>query len=248
MFMSLRRMADVQMPIYRKIGYGNNAEYMEIILQVLMLFIIANCALKLSFRKWWYSVVFGLICGAFVIYTYPFATQQSKTQLVDYLANRDVMQDMAVLITLEAALWLAYCFLISKRIFGGSSSRWTKVLDWYVSLLVFPVLFDVVSQTIYAMPGTSFTAIAWIVAACSALAPPLLRFLFRLIMPEDDFRLEVHFLMSLFVCILGLITTVNGNVTYAAVVEPVNYMAILYSIALFTVMFAGGYVWNRFKW
>ena len=34
MFMSLRRMADVQMPIYRKIGYGNNAEYMEIILRI----------------------------------------------------------------------------------------------------------------------------------------------------------------------------------------------------------------------
>ena len=221
---------------------------MELVLQILMLFIVINCALKLSFRRWWYSAIFGLLCGIFIIYIHPFATQQSKTQLADYLNNIGIMQDMAVLITLEAAIWLAYCFLISKRIVGGNSSRWTKILDWYVSLLIFPVLFYILTQTIYAMPGTSFVSIAWIVAGLVTLAIPLFRYLFVFIIPEDDFRLEVHFLITLLVSILGLITTVNGNVAYAAVEESFNYRAILYSVLLFSIMFAGGYMWNKIKW
>ena len=50
---------------------------------------------------------------------------------------------------------------------------------------------------------------------------PLLCYFFRYLLPEKELRLEVHFLVSLFVCIIGLLTTVNGNVTYQAVKEPI---------------------------
>jgi hypothetical protein len=44
--------------------------------------------------------------------------------------------------------------------------------------------------------------------------------------------LEVHFLVSLFICILGLLTTVNGKTTYAATEEALNWKAIILSIGL----------------
>ena len=61
-------------------------------------------------------------------------------------------------------------------------------------------------------------------------------------------RLEIHFLASLFVCIIGLLTTVNGDVTYAAVREPMNWKALGFAFGLFLALFLAGVGWGRIKW
>lgn len=58
----------------------------------------------------------------------------------------------------------------------------------------------------------------------------------------------MHFLVSLFVCIIGLLTTVNGNVTYQAVEEPTNWKALAVSFGLFLILFLIGMIWNKLKW
>jgi hypothetical protein len=221
---------------------------MELVIQLLMLFIFVNSILKLSFWKWWQSAVFGLLGGLFIMAIYPAATLQSKTQLADYLANVKVMQDMAVLVTLEASVCFTYCFLISKKLFGGKLSRWGKIVQWYVSLLLFPVLFVVLTQTIYALPGAGFKTISYSLAVLVTVFFPLLSYWAKKLIPEVGFRVEVHFLTSLFVCILGLIATVNGNVVYAAVDEPFDFRALLLSVSLFAFLFLAGYTWNNYKW
>ena len=70
----------------------------------------------------------------------------------------------------------------------------------------------------------------------------------KYLVPEDDLRLEVHFLVSLFICILGLLSTVNGKTTYAATEEALNWKAIILSIGLFVVLFLIGFAWNKLKW
>ena len=65
---------------------------MQLIISVLILFILINCVLKLSFWRIWQAALFGAVCGAFVIATYPYAILQSKTQLADYLQNTTALQ------------------------------------------------------------------------------------------------------------------------------------------------------------
>ncbi len=221
---------------------------MEVVIRILMLFIVVNCALKLSFWRWWQAAIFGAVCAAFVVAAVPAAAGQSKTQLADFLADRRVMQDMAVLVTLEAALCLAWCFLASRKIYGGMLSRWGRTLQWYVSLLVFPVLFYLLTQAIYRMPGTDFQTTGWAVAAIVAAGFPLLRYAVKTLLPEKDFRLEVHFLASLFACVLGLISTVNGNVAYAAVEHPADWRMLSAAALLFAAAFLAGAAWNKLKW
>lgn len=221
---------------------------MELIVQILMLFIGINCILKLSFWRWWQAVIFGIVCGVFIGLVYPYSIRQSKTQITDYLLNTQVMQDAAVLVTLEASVCFAYCFLISKKLFGGELSRWGKVLHWYAGLLIFPVLFWVLTQTIFALPGIKFEVIACVLAVAVALLLPVARYLIIWLIPEAPFRMETHFLTSLFVCIIGLITTVNGNVVYSAVEEPFNWRAFVTSLLLLAWFFSVGVYWNKWKW
>lgn len=221
---------------------------MELIIQILMLFIFINCTLKLSFWKFWQAILFGVISAAFIIFTCQYAILQSKTQINDFLQNKNILQDAAVLVTIESALCFAFCFAAMREVYGKAVKLWVKPLYWYPSLLIFPVQFYILTQTIFAMPGTDFTTISYVLAGIAIVAFPLFSYCAKIILPEKDLRLEVHFLVSLFVCILGLITTVNANVTYAAVKEPLNLKAIALSFGLFALTFIIGFVWNKAKW
>ena len=221
---------------------------MELIIQILMLFILINCILKLSFWKPWQTVIFGIVCALFIIWTCQFAILQSKTQLSDYLRNTRVMQDSAVLITIESAIYFAFCFAALREMFGKKTKKWVQPLYWYPGLLIFPVLFYLLTQIIFAMPGTDFNTISYLLGGGVLIGLPALSYLVKYLYPEKELRLEVHFLVSLFVCTIGLITTVNGNVTYAAVEEPLNIKALLLSLLLFVVTFSAGFIWNRIKW
>lgn len=123
-----------------------------------------------------------------------------------------------------------------------------KLLWWYPSLLLFPVVFCCLTEAIFTFVGMSFTTIACIVAASVLVLIPVLAWAVKYFVPEKDLRLEIHFLVSLFVCILGLLTTVNGKTVYAAVDEPVNWNAVILALSLFAGLFIVGYVWSRIKY
>ncbi|MDR1200274.1 MAG: hypothetical protein LBL58_01410 [Tannerellaceae bacterium] len=221
---------------------------MELIIQLLMLFILINCILKLSFWKPWQAALFSLICAVFIVWACRYAILQSKTQLADYLKNRKVMQDAAVLITVESALCFAFCFAALRELFGKKTKRWVQPLYRYPGLLIFPVLFYLLTQLIFAMPGTDFTTISYLLAAGVLIGLPALAYWMRYLYPEKELRLEIHFLVSLFVCITGLITTVDGNVTYAAVEKPLDGKALVLSFTLFAAAFLAGYLCDKAKW
>ena len=121
---------------------------MELVISILILFILVNCLLKLSFWKGWQAALFGLICGIFITATYPVAILQSKTQLADYLQNTVALQNMAVIITLEAVVCFAYCVAVLRGWFGQQEKWWVKSLKWYPTLLIFPVLFYLQTELI----------------------------------------------------------------------------------------------------
>lgn len=221
---------------------------MELVIQILMIFIVINTILKLSFRKWWQAAAFGLLCAVFVVASCRYAVLQSKTQLADYLQNTNVMQDIAVLITLESVLSIAFCFGSLTANDLKKRKPWLRALDWYPGLLIFPTLFYLLTQTIYALPGTGFDRIAYAWAGGVMIVIPLLSVAARRLYPERELRLETHFLVSLFVCVIGLITTVDGNVTYATQPEPLHIRAIVLSAGLFLILFGSGAAWSKIKW
>ncbi len=220
---------------------------MEQVLFVLMLFVVINNAVKLSFWKWWQVGLFSLIAAAFVVVMYPYAILQSKTQIADYLQNTEALQNMAILVTAESAICFGFCVEYLRGVYGRKHPWWRRLLRWYPGLLLFPVLFYVLVELIFLMTGVSFTTTACMLAAAVLVLLPLFTRLMAWLVPESDLRIELHFLVSLFICILGLLSTVNGQTVYAPQDEPINWNAVLLSIVLFALFFAFGFVWNRIK-
>lgn len=221
---------------------------MEIVFQVLILFVIVNTALKLSFWKWWQAAIFGLVCAGFTVAISPYTTSQSKTELLRLISSNTVMQDMAVLVTLESAFCIAYCFIALKEIFGKKVKHWGPVLFWYPGLLIFPVLFYIQTQLIFGLPGTDFNTITYVMAGGVFVLLPLVSYGAKYLLPEKDLRLEVFFIVSLFICIIGLVCTADGKVTYAAAEEAFNWKALTLGASLFISMFVIGYLVYKLKW
>ena len=186
---------------------------MELILQILMLFIGINCLIKLSFWKTWQTVLFGLLCALFVWFSQSVTVTLSKTKLEALLHSPTVLQDLAVLITAESAICFGFCIVALRQLFGKSKMCKSKILYAYPGLLIFPVLFYAQVQLIFGLPGVSFEKIAWVMAVAIFVLIPAGSWLIKWLFPEPELKLEVHFLLSFIVCIIGLLVTVNGNTT-----------------------------------
>lgn len=221
---------------------------MKYILLLLILFITLNTLIKLSFWKYWQVAILAAIAGLFVIAVAPAAASQSKTQLTAWLQTPSIMQNLAVLITFETIINLTFAFIRLRKVLGTKVKPYVIYpLNTYPGLLLFPVLFYTLAQLFYQLPGYGFTVVATTYAAGIFVVMQLLIWGLKKIAPEDDLRLEILFIINLFVCIIGLISTVNGETAYAPVKQELDLKSILLALAFFALLFIIGLLRQRYR-
>lgn len=234
---------------------------MEIIITVLMLFVALNCATRLSLWLWWQRFAFSAVLAAFVVWSQRYAVLQSKTQLADLLQNTIALQNMSVIVTIESAVNFGFCSCwfsdaynkaatpANSRSNGLLSNRWWQtILKWYPSLLVFPVMFYVLTQTMFLATGVDFNVTTMGVAALTLVMLPLLAEGVKRFIADADGRVELHVLLSCFVCVLGLISTVTGKMVYRANETPIDWQMVGLAVVMFVILFAAGFIGARLKW
>lgn len=222
---------------------------MELIIIVLMLFVALNCATKLSLWPWPQRFAFSVVVAAFVWWSQRFAVLQSKTQIADLLQNTSALQNMAAIVTVESAVSFGFCSRWLDGVYLSPACRWwERLLKWYPSLLMFPVMFYILTQTMFMAVGVDFGVTAAVVSVAVLVGLPLLASGVKLLMPDEEGRVELHVLLSCFVCVLGLISTVTGKIVYRAVEEAVNWSMVGLAAVVFVVLFAAGFIGSRLKW
>jgi uncharacterized membrane protein len=183
---------------------------MESIVPVLIVFVLMHTILKISFWKGWQSAIFGLVCGLFTIAAYPYAIEQTKTQIAGYLSDKALMQNLAALLTVEALICVSFCLVALRALYGNNLRPRTLILlRTYPGLMLFPALYYLLAETIFRMPGTAFATIAYGLAAAVALGLPAFAWIARRCWPEQEVRLELHLFCGLLLCIAGLISATN---------------------------------------
>ena len=211
---------------------------MDTIVLILILLTAFNFLLKQTFWKPIAVGVTAAIAAVFVILVWPYAIEQSKTQIADWLSDNQLMLDTSVVLTLEIVLQMAFCLLaVHVANFSPVKRRmmWAyRVLYWFPGVLIFPVLFFGLTQAIFSFPGVSFKLIAWLFGLFVFVVIPVGRWLVRWLLPEEELRLELFFLTNALVAILGIIATVNGR-TAVDGVSDVDWSALTGCIILFLV-------------
>lgn len=213
---------------------------METVILVLMLVVIFMTWLKLTFLKMWQIIVVAVICSLFIGFSWPYAIQQSRNEIGEWLGNQRLMLDTSVLLTIEVLWQMAYCMLSGKLLYGEVVSRRTvwiyRILRFFPGLLIFPVLFYLQIQVMYLISGVDFVTVSWSLASAVLIAVVGGAYLLRWLLPQKSLRLEVLFLSSSLVLILGIVTTVNGTTSFKGT-EQIEWNA-LFAFCVLTLVCA----------
>ena len=114
---------------------------MQLVLNILLVFILINAVLKFSFWKLWQVAAAAVLSVVFLFWAYPYAMEQSQVTIQNALETPSILSNIAVLVTIEVALCLAFCFSELKGLFFAEKNRWSTFLKACPALLMFPVLF-----------------------------------------------------------------------------------------------------------
>ena len=196
---------------------------METVVLVMMMLVCFNYIMKQTYRKKYAVVCSAIVCALFMGLMWPYAVEQSKSQIAGWLSDSALMLDVAVILTLEVAIQMAFCVLsahIQTTVEVKPLTLWIyRILRWFPGVLIFPVLFSLLVSLIFALPGTSFQLVAWSAAAAVFVAIPIATFGVKRLLPEKEIRLEVLFLSNALIAILGVVATVNGRTAVAGISE-----------------------------
>lgn len=222
---------------------------MEYIFIALIVFILLNTLLKLSFQQWWEAIIYSLLLVGFLCLTWEFASTQSKTEWMTWLYSSEILQNVSVLITLEALVIFGFAFVRLQNFLGVELKLWIrKPLYYYPPLLAFPALFYLLTQLFFTLTGVSFAQTTyWMIGAVIILIPLIVLGLKHLL-PEEDLRLEILFITNLFVCLVGLVATASAETIYAPQRDnTVDWSTVTIAILSFVVLFGGGYLINKYR-
>ena len=223
---------------------------MQTVVLVMMLLVCFNFMLKQTYSKRWAVGVITVVLALFVGLMWPYAIEQSKTQIADWLSNPQLMLDTSVVLSVEVCVQMAFCMLAVHMLTGGLVQRcmlWMyRILRWFPGVLIFPVMFSVLVTLIFAYPGVSFSLLAWGMAVAILILIPAGTILLRWLIPEKELRLELLFLTNALLAILGIVATVNGRTAMSGISE-IEWGAFLGLVGL---VIAGGFCgmcWRKYK-
>ena len=223
---------------------------MESVILVLIVLVCFNFILKQTFSKWYWVAAISAACTLFVGLMWPYATQQSKSQIALWLADSALMLNLSIVLTIEVALQMWFCIVAAEIKSSGRLKKkiiWLyRGLRWFSGLLIFPVQFCALVAAIFAFPGKSFSTVAWGLGVAFGTLVPVGRILFKWLFPQKEMRLELLFLANALIAILGIVATVNGKTAVEGCTQ-VNWSALLGIAVLVIAGGAAGVALRNFK-
>lgn len=221
---------------------------MEIVLMIIMALVTVSFLLKMTCHGWIGKIVWCAAGAIFIVLTCDSATTQSKTQIADWLSQPDLMLDTSVWLTVDVAFQLCFCVLAAKSL-GDTLSKTERALlricRLIPGLLIFPVLFAILTELIFSLPGVDFSLIARSLAIGLLILFPLLSAGIRYLIPEAEIRLEMIFMVNLLTAALGVIATVNGR-TAAVGTNTVEWSALAGIAVILLAGAAAGMIYYRY--
>ena len=203
---------------------------MELVVVIIMALVSLSFLLRLTRLPIAIQMVLIAMIALVPIFGFELASEQSKTQIADWINTPALMLDVSVWLTVDVALQLAACFLPDR-------ARAGLMLKYFPGILIFPTVFSLLTYLLFLLPGIEFSTIGYGLGVGLIFVIPILARVVKYILPEDELRLELIFLINIVIAALGVVATVNGT-TKVAGSNDFNLPA----LGVFTAMMLAGLV------
>lgn len=214
---------------------------METVVILIMFMVGLSFVLKLTFMQPWQMIAEAVILALVTVSTTSIAISQSKIEISEWLQNPDLMLDLAVILTLDVALQIAFCICMINNTIKLKGRIVKNLLLFIPGLLIFPAAFYLLMQIIFSNAGMDFDNLSYCLGIAITIMIPLLVYAARYLLPEKAERLELIFYINCIVGLLGIIATVNGR-TATTGVNEFNIKSLLAIIGIAIIGSLFGYL------
>ena len=207
---------------------------------------VCSAVLKLSFCKIYIAWGIAALSAVLIGSSWPLAIEQSKTQITDWLSNPSLMTDTAILINIEVALQMVFCIMHLRHHKNNIKKTVYILLEYFPGILFLFVLFSLLVALIFSLPGVAFPIISWGFSLAILLLLPILVRVSKRMLPDENTRLEILFLINMLIALMGITATVNGRITMPAT-NNVEWRCLLSVLAIIAVGAITGFFLHRLR-
>lgn len=223
---------------------------MENYLQFIFLLAITKYSLKASMNtRWWVTLLYPLAAAVLAYLIYPWMIQQRGDSFTAILADKGLVADCAVLITIEAILGILSSVYILDNYFQPKEKRKRSifVLKVVPGLLVFIGIAYFELAFFKQFVGVPFGKVALLYSGVIFASVTALSFLLKWLMHGESLKLEAKITLNLLILVIALF--VHASLTQYSVSNSqtdVGLVPTLVAVAFFILMCGIG-LWSYTK-
>ena len=179
---------------------------MEYVFFALAVLITLSLLLKVSIFPKTGVVAVAVVFAVWIGMLTPWLTELSKPQLMSMLEQRDYLQNLSLLLIVEAVLMMTYCLhCFPSASLSPARLWWQRLLNVYPGLMFGVVQGYVVGMLLFAWPGINFTTLQAGAAVSTLLLVPVGAWALRFLLPEKALRWELLFILNVFIILLSVV-------------------------------------------
>ena len=180
---------------------------MNILLIIISILTIAVFALRQTFVCKKVMAAWCIACALTAVWFGGIAVTLSKADMAAMVADKSLMRDLAVIVTIEVAAHIAFCvtdvMVTSIQDIGRVIRFAHMLLKYFPCIFIFPVICYILTRVIFLFPGVDFDVISYVFGAIVAIFLSLFSIGIKFLLPERSLRLEMLFVAG---CLLAMVS------------------------------------------
>lgn len=221
---------------------------MEILLQIAVLLAFLRFVCRATFfHSKWGVAVFALLVALVSFISYPLVIEQSGDFYKTLLADRVLVGNVAVVLTLEAIAGMLLSIGLLNTLFVKKKGK-LYLLKYLPEVLILGAVLYAEQQLFYAFPGYDFRLTASLIAGGLALLVGGGIFFIRWALPDLGGRYELNFLINVFLLVIAILMNAGlssyNTASYQSEIEWQSTLSFLGLILLFVTI---GWLLFQFK-
>lgn len=224
---------------------------MDGLLQLIFILAFLKVCLSPAFLKKFYGTfIYALCAGLFAYAVYPLVIRQRADSFTAILADKGLVADFAVLVTVEAVLGIMICIYLLDNYFKPKEKRKKSVFVlklipgplFFIGIFYFEIMF------FQEFPGVAFGTTALLYSLLIFSVTTVMSLILRYVMSGESLKLEAKILFNMAVLMVGLL--LNSSISAYNVAHSSDYTEIaptLSMIGLILLLSVVGYAMYLIK-